>query len=407
MTTKMLAMVLAGGRGSRMDILCNVRPKPAISFAGGFRVIDFSLSNCIHSGITDIAVLTDYQRSNMADYLSRWRRANASTQQFDVLEPKKVCYLGTADAVYQNIDYLRSSDADAVLVLAGDHVYKMNYRMMAAFHEQAGADVTVGVVTVPIEETYRFGTVKLDADSRITEFIEKSKESWSNLASMGIYIFNKQVLIDRLTEDAARPGSPHDFGYAILPEMVHRDNVFAYRFDGYWQDIGTRDTYYAANMELLGSEPSFSLDSDWHILTEEPELALMKKVNRGLVKNSLVSEGCVIRGEVQNSILSPEVHIEEKAIVRDSILMPGVSVGYHTIVDRCILDENVNISRYCYIGFDAGFPNGGREITVVGKGTVVPSHTAIGRNCTIMPHVSPGDFKGNVVLSGTTLAPRQ
>jgi glucose-1-phosphate adenylyltransferase len=396
-------MVLAGGRGSRMDILCHVRPKPAMSFAGGFKVIDFSLSNCVHSDITNIAVLTDYQRSHMADYLKRWREVNNGTEHFDVLEPPQESYCGTADAFYQNIEYLRNSDADRVLILAGDHVYKMDYRKMAAFHERAGADVTVGVVPVPMEETYRFGTVRLDPDSRITEFVEKSRNAWSNLASMGIYMFNKEVLIDRLIEDAAQPNSPHDFGYAILPEMVRRDKVFAYQFQGYWQDIGTKDTYYAANMELLDSEPGFTMDSNWHILTEEPELALMKKVNRGLVKNSLISEGCVIRGEVYNSVLSPGVHVEEKAVVRDSILMPGVNVGYHSVVDRCILDENVNISRYCYIGFDAGLQSSERQITVIGKGAVVPSHTAVGRNCTIMPHVGPADFKGNVVLSGSTL----
>jgi glucose-1-phosphate adenylyltransferase len=268
------------------------------------------------------------------------------------------------------------------------------------------ADVTVGVVTVPIEETYRFGTVKLDYESRITDFVEKSPNSLSNLASMGIYIFNKEMLIDRLTEDAAKPNSPHDFGYAILPEMVHRDRLFAYHFDGYWQDIGSRDAYYAANMELIGAEPSFTLDSNWHILGEEKGLALMQRTNQGTIKNSLVSPGCVILGHVENSVISPGVRVEEKAIVRDSILMPRVTVGYHSVVDHCIVDEDVDINRFCYLGFDAGLNASEPKITVVGKGVTVPNHTAVGRDCTIMPHVGICDFQNNIVHSGTTLSPQ-
>lgn len=402
-----LAMVLAGGRGKRMDILCHVRPKPTLSFAGGFRVIDFSLSNCVHSDISNIAVLADYQRSQMAEYLDRWKMVNANSINLDVLEPRKSTYVGTADAVYQNLDYLRNSDAEEILILAGDHIYKMDYRKMVDFHREIKADVTVGVVTVPIEETYRFGTVRLDYESRITDFVEKSPNSLSNLASMGIYVFNKEILMERLAEDAAKPASPHDFGYAILPGMVNRDRLFAYQFDGYWQDIGSRDAYYAANMELIGAEPSFTLDSNWHILGEEQGLALMQKTSQGTIKNSLVSPGCVVLGHVENSVLSPGVRVEEKAVVRDSILMPRVNVGYHSVVDHCIVDEDVDISRYCYIGFDAGSVASEPMITVVGKGVTVPSHTAVGRNCTIMPHVVPADFQNNIVHSGTTLTPQQ
>ncbi len=403
--TKILAMILAGGQGKRMDILCRVRPKPALSFAGGFRVIDFSLSNCVHSGVGGIAVLTDYQRSHMAEYLNRWRLANAGFMNFDILEPQKGSYKGTADAVYQNLDYLRKCPTEAVLVLSGDHIYKMDYRKMVAFHERVKADVTVSVVTVPIEQMYRFGTVRVDSDARITGFIEKSRNSRSNLASMGIYIFDKKVLMECLINDAAQPDSPHDFGYAILPEMVRRDRVFAYPFHGYWQDIGNKDAYYAANMELIGRQPSFSLNNRWHILTEEQDLALMKKVNHGSIQNSLVSPGCIIKGRVENSILSPGVRIEEQAIVRDSILMSDVSVGYHSVVDRCILDEYVDISQYCYIGFGTSLLAGGYDITVVGKGVAVPKGTAVGRNCTIMPYVKPSDFHRNTVPSGTTLSP--
>ena len=404
--TKILAMILAGGRGKRMEVLCHVRPKPALSFAGGFRVIDFSLSNCVHSGVSGIAVLTDYRCSYMAQYLNRWRMANASFMDFDILEPQRGSYKGTADAVYQNLDYLRKCDAEAVLVLAGDHIYKMDYRQMLAFHRQVKADVSVGVLPVPIEQAYRFGTVRVDSGSQITEFTEKVRNPQSNLASMGIYIFNKKILMERLIEDAALPASPHDFRYAILPEMVRCDRVFAYQFQGYWQDIGTRDAYYAANMELIGPQPSFSLDSQWHILTGQQDLALIKKANQGSIQNSLISSGCVIKGRVENSVMSPGVRVEEQADVRNSILMSGVSIGRHSVVDHCILDEGVHIGQYCYIGFGASLFAGEMDISVVGKGAVVPDHTAVGRNCTIMPHVKPSDFRGNIVPSGTTISLR-
>jgi glucose-1-phosphate adenylyltransferase len=208
-----------------------------------------------------------------------------------------------------------------------------------------------------------------------------------------------------LIEDAARPGSPHDFGYTILPEVVGRDRVFAYQFQDYWQDIGTKEAYYAANMELLRPQPSFNLNSQWRILTAERDLTLLKKANQGSIQNSLVSPGCIIKGHVENSILSPGVRVEEQAVVQNSILMSDVSVGYHSIVDRCILDEGVDIDRYSYIGFGASLFAGGQDLTILGKGVAVPKCTAVGRNCTIMPHAKPSDFHGSIVPSGTVLSP--
>ncbi len=222
---KVLAMILTGGRGKRMDILCQERPKPALPFAGRFRVIDFSLSNCIHSQINSIALLADYQRSYMANYLRRWNSVNVPDVRLHILEPVTGAYRGTADAVYQNLGYLRRYRADRALVLAGDHIYKMDYRKILAFHEQVKADVTVGVVQVPIEQADRFGTVTVDAEGRIVDFVEKSGTPRSDLVSMGIYVFNTEVLAERLIEDAAQPNSPHDFGYAVIPDMVKRDRV--------------------------------------------------------------------------------------------------------------------------------------------------------------------------------------
>jgi glucose-1-phosphate adenylyltransferase len=401
-----VALILAGGRGKRMDILCYLRPKPALPFAGRFRVIDFSLSNCVHSQIGAVGVLVDYQRANMTNYINRWHSANGSVGELSVLPPKVGSYIGTADAVYQTLAYLNEHDADTVLILAGDHVYKMNYRRMVAFHRMMKADVTVGVVRVPVEEAHRFGTLAVDAEARITDFVEKSATSSYTLASMGIYVFDKKFLAERLFEDANNANSSHDFGYAILPRIVKRDRVFAYAFDGYWQDIGTVKAYYEANMELLGTQPRFSLNSNWPILTESTHPLAGLKSALGAIGNSLISPGCVIKGRVENSILSPGVYVGEKAEVRNSVIMGNVSIGYHSIVDRCILDEGVEVGQSCYIGIGSSLLPGNWEITVLGKDAKVPSHTAISRNCRILPRVGPGDFTKSVVPSNNVLSPR-
>ncbi len=401
-----LAIILAGGRGKRMDILCRGRPKPALPFAGTYRVIDFVLSNCIHSRISDIAVMVDYQRSRMAEYLRQWCLVNGDFSNFRTLEPRAGSYLGTADAVYRNLDFLKKQKTDTVLILAGDHVYKMDYRHMLSFHERCKADVTVGVISVPIEQAHRFGIVAANNEGRIVDFVEKPRIPRSNLVSMGIYVFDKQVLIERLVEDAAKPNSPHDFGYAVIPAMINRDRAYAYQFAGYWQDIGTKEAYYEANMELIRQQPSFSLDSGWPILTEKDVLRETQKSEQGTIKDSLVSPGCVIKGEVENCVLSPGVRVDEQAVVRNSVLMAGVSIGYHSVVDRCILDEGVRIGKFCYIGFGSSLLSGDWEVTVLGKGVTVPPHTAIGRNCRILPHAGPADFTANTVPSGAVVSPR-
>lgn len=401
----MAAVILAGGRGKRMDILCNVRPKPAIAFAGGFRVIDFSLSNCVHSGIDTIFTLTDYQRNQMAAYLNRWKAANAAHVCFNILEPSSGTYRGTADAVYQNLEQIESCAADVILILAGDHVYKMDYRKMLAFHERTGADATVGVVRIPYDQAFRFGTVKLENNIQITDFEEKTPFPSDNIASMGIYIFNKDTLRRCLIEDARHPESSHDFGYSILPELVKQARVHAYRFSSYWQDIGTKNAYYAANMELIREEPSFTLNSHWHVLTDGDEWPPVKKYDHGTghISNSLVGHGCVIKGRVENSVLSPGVCIEENVIVRDSILMSGVTVGSHGIVERCILDERVHVGPYCFLGFGPSTGSEEMDITVIGKDSLIPAHTAIGKNCEILPNTSPADFTDTIIMPGSVV----
>jgi glucose-1-phosphate adenylyltransferase len=398
-----VALILAGGRGKRMDILCSLRPKPVLPFAGKFHVIDFTYSNCVHSEISDVAVLVDYQRGHMADYLSDWHSLYGNTTSLSILPPKVDTYAGTADAVYQNLDYLEKQESDAVIILAGDHIYKMDYRKMMAFHRLMRAEVSVGVVRVPLEEIHRFGMVTVNAAGRIEEFKEKSSASRSNLASMGIYIFNKDLLAKRLQEDAAESGSLHDFGYNILPRMVKADRVFAYEFKGYWHDIGTVASYYEANMELLVPRPRFTLDSDWPILHESNMLSVCRKGKEGSILNSLISPGCDIRGQVENSVLSPGVHVAEQAVVKNSVIMADASIGFHSIVNGCIVDEGVNIGKFCYVGFGTGVLPGKPEITVLGKEVTVPDRTAIGHNCSIPPGLGAEAFGARLIPSGTIL----
>jgi glucose-1-phosphate adenylyltransferase len=386
-----------------MNILCELRPKPVLPFAGRFRVIDFSTSNCIHSRIENIAVLVDYRRQALTAYFSGWHQENGRRAGLTILAPGDGSYAGTADAVYQNLPYLKKQNTDTVLVLAGDHVYMMDYRKMIDFHHKMKADVTVGVVRVPVEETHRFGTVELDAEGKIREFKEKSSVARGNLASMGIYIFDKDLLTRRLSEDAAMPGSLHDFGYNILPRLIKTDRIFAYEFKGYWHDIGTVYAYYEANMELLAPRPRFSLESDWPILGNSSILTTGGAKRDGSVVNSIISPGCIIEGRVENSILSPGVYVAPQALVRNSMVMTGTSIGFHSIVDGCITDEEVSIGKFCYTGFGAALQPGNEAITVIGKGVTVPDRTAIGRNCNVRPGLGPEAFGTRMVPSGTTL----
>ena len=398
-----VAVIMAGGRGKRMDSLCHFRPKPGLPFAGKFKVIDFTLSNCVYSGIDELAILTDYQRSYMAKYLKKWGLTN-SGMTFHILEPKSGSYKGTADAVFQNLPYLNKLNTENMLILAGDHIYKMDYDKMIAFHEQTKAAVTIGVTKVPIEDAHRFGTVTLFDDNEVLDFVEKSDKPISNLASMGIYVFNQDVLTQCLEEDAGRPESPHDFGYAILPSMLGKDKVNAYEFSGYWQDIGTPQTYYATNMDLICAQPRFSLNGTQPVLTQRLNLPPPNISREAKVVNSLVSPGCVIKGYVENSVLSPGVWVDAQAEVRNSVLMPNTFIGYHSVVDTCIIDEGVNIGKLCYIGFGKSPLSGDRDITVLEKGVTVPSHTVIRRDSRILPHADTQGFRGNLIASYSILS---
>ena len=371
-----------------MDILCHLRPKPCLPFASNYRVIDFSLSNCINSGINDIFVLVDYQRAQMSQYLIAWHSINAGAANLLALAPQKGSYAGTADAVYQNLDFLFEHNSDTVLILAGDHVYKMDYLKMVDYHHAVNADVTVAVIRVPFEEIHRFGAVTINRENKIMDFTEKSPYSTSNLASMGIYVFKKDILKKCLCQDAMDTDSPHDFGYAILPHMVKTDRVFAYEFNGYWHDIGTVEAYYEANMELLMPKPQFSLNSDWSVFSQSSMLPICKANKEGNIINSMIGPGCAIKGRVENSVLSPGIYVGEEALIRNSVVMADAHIGYHSIVDQCILDEKVTIGELCFVGFGASLLSGDPEITVLGKDVNIPARTFIGRRSRIKPGLS-------------------
>jgi glucose-1-phosphate adenylyltransferase len=273
----------------------------------------------------------------------------------------------------------------------------MDYRKMLEFHDNSKADITVGVVPVPIEEAHRFGTLSLGENGYVTEYVEKPDIPKSNLVSMGIYIFNKDVLIQRIIEDAEQIASVHDFGYSIIPGMVGRDRVYGYKYDDFWRDIGTIDAYYDTSMELVGSAPPFSLNGTWPILTCETNEPV-KKYPSSVIENSIISPGCVIKGRVENSILSPGVQVDEYAVVKNSILMSNVCVGTRSVVDSCIADEEVHVGEFCYVGFGSNHDHMA-EYTLLGKGASITSHTAIARGCKVMPYSNPTESGRKVFVN--------
>ncbi|MBI2886945.1 MAG: glucose-1-phosphate adenylyltransferase [Chloroflexi bacterium] len=413
----LVALILAGGQGERLSILSQERAKPAVIFAGRYRIIDFTLSNCVNSGIFRVGVLTQYRPRSLNDHIGigrPWDLDRAGGGIF-LLQPytgrgASDWYRGTADAVYQNLYFLEEQRADLVVVLAGDHVYSMRYDHMVAFHRSVGADVTVGVVEVPRSEVGRYGTVVLDEENRVRTFEEKVAHAQSNLASMGIYVFNLDALRERLIEDAHRK-SNHDFGQDILPVMVERDKVYGYKFEGYWRDVGTLEAYWQANMDLLAELPEFNLyDRANPVLTRVANYPPAKVGAQAHVSRSLVCEGCIVDGYIDHSILSPGVHVEEGAVVRDSIIFDDVYIERGAIVDRCIVDKEVRIGHGSQLGWGDDYTLNRQEpknlctgLTLVGKRSVLPSGLRVGRNCKVGPLAYASDFENHSVPSGATV----
>ncbi|MGM0433589.1 MAG: glucose-1-phosphate adenylyltransferase [Pseudomonadota bacterium] len=379
-TQETLALVLAGGKGTRLGSLTSHRVKPAVPFGGHFRIIDFPLSNCINSGIRRIGVLTQYKAHSLIQHVHQgWGFLRSELGEFMELLPAQQrtgdeWYLGTADAVYQNIDILRLHNPSYLLVLGGDHIYKMDYGPMLAQHVSTGADVTVGCMPVPTSEACAFGIMEIDASNRIQRFTEKPThcdpmpDSPDHaLASMGIYVFNTRYLLSRLLVDANTPWSSHDFGRDIIPAAVTDSEVFAYRFrgsggdrPGYWRDVGTIDSYWKANMELIGLNPELNIyDQRWPILTWQRQAPPAKFVldepgRRGEAINSMVAGGCIVSGAtVYNSILSSHVTVSEGSSIESAVLLENVRVGRGVHIRRAVIETGCSIPDGMHIGFDA------------------------------------------------------
>jgi len=422
--SKVLAIILAGGQGERLSLLSQKRAKPAVPFAGKYRIIDFALSNCVNSGISDVAVLTQYRPHSLHDHIGIGKPWDLDRQKGGVhlLQPyvgrqESDWYQGTADAVYQNLGFIMESRYDYVLVLAGDHIYRMDYAPMITFHEQHRADVTLGAVVVPLEEGHRFGILETDAEGRVVSFEEKPREPRGTLGSMGIYVFDRETLIRVLIENAraAETGSSptqHDFGRNIIPTMVeHKERVYAYPFAGYWQDVGTIHSYWEAHMKLLDDHPSFDLyDPSWVIHTRSEERPPAHVRNGAHIVQSLISHGCIIKGHVEHSVLSPGVVVEEGAVVRNSILLFDTVVGAGSVVDHTITDKEVVIGKQCQIGYGDDMTANKLEphllnsgITLIGKRTHLPDNLKVGRNCKIGTDLRPEDFVTDTLASGDTI----
>ena len=356
----MLAMILAGGRGTRLYALTKKIAKPAVYFGGKYRIIDFPLSNCANSNINVVGVLTQYESVLLNSYAAAGQRwgLDAKDSGVYVLPPREKdgaafdVYRGTADAISQNIDFIDNQDPDYVLILSGDHIYKMDYSKMLAFHKQNGADATIAVLPVPMKEASRFGIMNTDETNRIVEFEEKPEHPKSNLASMGIYIFNWKLLRKMLVADMKDESSNHDFGKDIIPTLLNDGkNLFAWQFDGYWKDVGTVDSLWEANMDLLSTNNALDLnDPEWKIYTEDVATVPHFVGPEGKVNNAYINQGCLINGEVNNSVLFTSVKVAKGAVINDSVLMPNVEVGEGAVINRAIVAENVKIDAGAVVG---------------------------------------------------------
>ena len=410
-----MAVILAGGEGERLSILSGVRAKPAVPFGGKYRIIDFTLSNCVNSDVDNVVVLTQYNPRSLNDHIGLGRPWDLDRNRGGVklLQPYiargRVAewYRGTADAVLQNLNVLEHDSSDTILVLAGDHIYKMDYQPFIAAHRRKRADVTIAVRRVPLAEASRMGILAMDDADKITEWQEKPKQPKSDLASMGVYVFSKRALKRWLGEDR------DDFGRHVVPQMLDAGaRVFGYRFDGYWQDVGTIQSYWEANMALLVDHPELDLyDKEWLIHTRSEERAPAKIGPTAQVHRSLVSHGCVINGTVVNSVLSPGVRVDVGAVVRDSIVMFDSVIRSGAVVDRSILDKEVVVGQGSIVGDGGDFDTPNKQepsrlntgINVVGKRTIIPRGVRVGRNVKIAGDVRTSDFVSRVVKSGASV----
>ena len=413
---EMIAMLLAGGQGSRLGVLTAKVAKPAVSFGAKYRIIDFPLSNCINSGIDTVGVLTQYQPLRLNTHIGigmPWD-LDRNNGGVTVLPPYEKStnsewYTGTANAIYQNIDYIDTYNPDYVLILSGDHIYKMDYELMLDFHKENGADVTIAAMPVPMEEASRFGIVITDENGQITEFEEKPEHPRSNLASMGIYIFSWPVLRQALIDKREQPSC--DFGKHIIPYCFENGNpMFAYEFNGYWKDVGTLGSYWEANMELIDIIPEFNLYEEfWKIYTKSDAIAPEYISADAKVTRSLISGASTICGEVSGSVIGSNVTIEEGAIVRDSIIMKGTTIGKGAVIDKAIIAEDVEVGEGVVMGIGEEVPNQLQPkiysfgLVTVGEASYIPPNVKIGKNTAISGNTTRSDYPDGILESGKSI----
>ena len=393
---EMIAMLLAGGQGSRLGVLTSKVAKPAVAFGGKYRIIDFPLSNCINSGIDTVGVLTQYQPLRLNTHIGigiPWDldRNNGGVTVLPPYEKSNNSewYSGTANAIYQNMNYMEQYNPEYVLILSGDHIYKMDYEVMLDFHKENNADVTIATMPVPLEEASRFGIVIADEDKRIQDFEEKPEHPRSNLASMGIYIFSWKVLKEALT--AMKDQSNCDFGKHIIPYCHEKkQRLFAYEYNGYWKDVGTLGSYWEANMELIDLIPEFNLYEEyWKIYTKSDIIQPQYLSADSIVEKSIIGEGSEIYGEVHSSVIGAGVTIGKGSVVRDSIIMKGTQIGENVVIDKAIIAENCSIGDNVTLGVGEEKPNKFNEkiysfgLVTIGEDSEVPSNVSVGKNTAI------------------------
>lgn len=413
---EMIAMLLAGGQGSRLGVLTAKVAKPAVAFGGKYRIIDFPLSNCINSGVDTVGVLTQYQPLRLNTHIGigiPWD-LDRNVGGVTVLPPYEKStnsewYTGTANAIYQNLEFMESYNPDYVLILSGDHIYKMDYEEMLDFHKGNNADVTIAAMPVPIEEANRFGIVITDKENRITEFEEKPEHPRSNLASMGIYIFSWPVLRDALIQKRDEPGC--DFGKHVIPYCFEqKQRLFAYEFNGYWKDVGTLGSYWEANMELIDIVPEFNLYEEyWKIYTNNGSLPPQYIAEDAVVDRCIISNGVEIYGEVHNSVIGAGVIVEKGTVIRDSIIMQDTVIGRNCVIDKSIIAENVVIGDNVTLGIGSDIPNKSKPniysfgLVTIAENSVIPSHVQIRKNTAISGVTVKEDYVNGLLESGETL----
>ncbi len=412
----MIAMLLAGGQGSRLGVLTSQIAKPAVAFGGKYRIIDFALSNCINSGVDTVGVLTQYQPLRLNTHIGigiPWD-LDRNVGGVSILPPyekntNSQWYTGTANAIYQNLEYMEYYNPEYVLILGGDHIYKMDYEVMLKFHKANKADVTVATISVPIEEASRFGVVITDDTKRILEFEEKPEHPRSNLASMGIYIFSWPVLREALI--TLREQKACDFGKHIIPYCHGRgDRVFAYEYNGYWKDVGTLGSYWESNMELIDLIPEFNLYEEfWKIYTKSDKIPPQFISKNAIVDRAIIGEATEVYGQVHNSVIGSGVIIEEDVEIYDSIIMNTTCIGAGTKIHKSIIGENVHIGKNCEIGIGEEALNTWKPdvysfgLATIGDRTIIPEGQKIGKNTAIMGETTPDDYPDGYLASGGTI----